>query len=146
MLGILVYCERTGAWAAALRRHLGSAPVAQRQTRSLTECREVLAEFPASLIVLEVTSANLEQALEFLAELPRQFPHAASIAVLQRGLESHQWTIREFGSLAVTNSPRELHRLAPLIRRYFAALPKPAQSWEDQIWSQLPWQPVTPSS
>ena len=137
--GILIYCERTGVWAAALRCEKGMGSLAQRETRSLAECRETLAEFPASLVVLELTQAKVERGLEWLAGLPREFPQARSIVVAQRGLEPQEWIVREFGALAFTTSPRELAPVARLIDRYFARLPRPQLAREEQIWSQLPW-------
>jgi hypothetical protein len=136
--GILIYCERTGAWAAAMRREESIFALAQRQTRSIAECRETLIEFPASLVVLELTAVNLEKGLQWLAQLPQEFPCARSTVVAERGLEPHEWIAREFGSLAFTTSPRELAPLAKLIRRYFASLPGPQLTWKEQIWAQLP--------
>jgi hypothetical protein len=140
--GILIFCERSGAWAAALRRELGSATLDQRETRSLVECREVLGLYPASLIVLELTSAGLERELQWLAALWQEFPRARAVAVAERGLESHEWLVRELGCLAFTTSPRELKPIVDLARRYFAALPRPEMTFEEEVWSRLPWKSV----
>lgn len=137
--GMLIFCERSGGWAAALRRELGSPTFAQRETRSLAECREALAEFPESLVAVELSSTNLEPALEWLAALPAAFPRARAIALAERGLEQHEFIVREFGCLAFTASPRELGPIAALIRRYFEQLPRPAMSWQEQIHARLPW-------
>ncbi len=137
--GILIFCERTGSWRAGLLQELQKTPVEQRETRSLAECREVLGLFPASLIVLELTAANLQRALEWLLDVAIEFPQARAVAVAQRGLEPYEWLARELGCLDFCTSPRELKPVAGLIRRYFAALPQPELSFEEEVWSRLPW-------
>lgn len=137
--GMLIYCERSGVWAAAIRRELGSQDIAQRETRSLVECQEVLVAFPESLIVVELTSTNLEPALNWLAALPVAFPRARAIALAERGLEPHEVIAREFGCLAFVTSPRALAPIAALIGRYFEQLPRPAMSWQERIRARLPW-------
>ena len=136
--GIVIFCERTGAWAASLARHL-EASLPQRHTRSLAECDEALTEHPASLVVLEITSANAERALAWLAELRDAFPRARAVLVAQRGLESFQWAARELGSEAFTTSPRELAPIAELIERHITSLPPPDRTFEEQVWASLPW-------
>jgi hypothetical protein len=137
--GILIYCERSGDWAAALRRELRDGAIQQRETRSLAECREVLSLFPASLVVLELTAASADRALEWLAAMGKEFPQACAVAVAERGLEGNEWIAREFGCLAFTTSPRELKPVAELVRRYLASLPRPEMTFEEEIWSRLPW-------
>ena len=46
--GRLIVCERSGTWAAALRRELAEAGVGLGETRSLVECWESLAAATAS--------------------------------------------------------------------------------------------------
>jgi hypothetical protein len=113
--------------------------IRERQTRSLAECQEALAEYPASLVLLEITSTNLERTLDWLSRLPCAFPRARAICLAQRGLESQEWLAREFGCLAFTTSPRELSGVAAIVQRYFASLPAPELPFEDQVWAQLPW-------
>lgn len=137
--GILIFCERSGAWAVAMRRELGSQVITQRETRSLAECQEALAEFPESLAVVELTRVNLVPALDWLAALPTAFPRARAIAVSERGMEQYEFIAREFGCLAHAASPRALAPVAALIGRYFEQLPRPAMSWREQVRARLPW-------
>lgn len=136
--GIVIFCERTGDWGTALARHL-DASLPQRHTRSLADCDEALSEHPASLVVLEITSANADRALAWLAALRDTFPQARAVTVAQRGLESLEWSAREFGSEAFTTSPRELAPIAQLIERHIMNIPPPDMTIEEQVWASLPW-------
>ena len=137
--GILIFCERFGTWAVAMRRHLADDATKQRETRSLAECREALAENAASLVVLEMRSDNLQRAMEWLAGVSNDFPQVRTIVVAQRELAAWQWQALEFGCLAFTTSPRDLQGIADLVRRYFASLPQPELDLEEQVWASLPW-------
>lgn len=134
----LIVCERTGIWAARLRPHLPpEMPV--RQTRSLDECVEELGRAPGSLLVLEVSAANLRNVLQRTAELDRQFPLARWAAVAERGYASFEGLLREAGALHFATSPRTADVLARVAVRHAARVPQPRTSLSAQIWESLPW-------
>lgn len=134
-----IVCERSGQWAAGLRRHL-PPEIRLRETRGLADCRSELAAAPASLVVVEVTAANLDAALELLADAGRRFPLARVVAVAQRGSEFYEWLLREAGAIHFTTSPRAADVLARLAVRHAARLPLPRTAFVTQIWDALPWQ------
>ena len=69
--GVIV-CERSGAWATAIRRYL-PAEIRLRQTRGLAECAAELSAAPQSLLALELTPGNLAGVLGLLSGLGRKF-------------------------------------------------------------------------
>ncbi len=56
----VIACEKTGAWAVALRRCLEGIDVRIRETRSLADRWSELAARPASLLALEMTEDKAE--------------------------------------------------------------------------------------
>jgi hypothetical protein len=134
----LIVCERTGTWAARLRTHL-PREMPMRQTRSLDECVEELGRAPGSLLVLEVSAANLQNVLERTADLARRFPHARWVAVAERANVSYEGLLREAGAVHFATSPRTADTLARLAVRHAARVPQPRMSLAARIWESLPW-------
>jgi hypothetical protein len=134
----LIVCEKTGRWAAALRRELaGKARV--YETRSLPDCWDELAESPASWLVLEATEANLDNLAQRLAELPEKFRFARAMVCGERPMAAWEWLLREAGAVHAVFSPREL---APAVRfalRHLALAPRPEMSLRERVWESLPW-------
>lgn len=136
----LLVCEQTGCWAVALRRELPDG-VRLRETRSLTECWDTLAEYPASFVIVEATRANLDPLLRRLARGERDFSEARVAVVASRDMAAHQWLLREAGAVAVVTSPRRLRGLAATACRHMAEAPGVPQSAIERICSGLPWAP-----
>jgi DNA-binding NarL/FixJ family response regulator len=134
----LIVCERTGTWAARLRTHL-PAEMPLRQTRSLDECLEELGRSPGSLLVLEVSAANLRDVIGLAADLGRRFPHARWVAVTDRANASYEGLLREAGAVHFVVSPRTADILARLAVRHAARVPQPRASLAARIWESLPW-------
>lgn len=135
----VIVCERSGRWAADLRRELGGG-VPLRETRSLAECWEALAEAPASLLVIELARGNMDGVLARLARLGDDFPLARAAVVADRSLADYQWLLREAGAVYFTCSPRQLAPLADLTARHLAQAPAPPPlGTTEQIWASLPW-------
>jgi len=135
----LIVCERSGRWAVALRRELAEAGVRVWETRSLPECRSLLAESPCSFVILELTSAVAEELLQYMTRLERDFPRTKAAVVAARGLAEHQWLMRESGAVHFTCSPRRLAPLAETACRHLAQAPVAQQSLVERIWASLPW-------
>ncbi len=138
----VILCERSGAWAPAVARHL-PGNVGLRETRGLAECAAELAETPTSLLALEVTRQNFAAVLALVTRIGGKFPRARVIILAQRGLDDYEWALREAGAIHFTSSPRRLLGLASLIRRHFAGIPAPPiASLAAQAWDDLPWSDV----
>lgn len=137
-----IVCERTGQWAVALRRELPRPDVYLHQTRSVSECWELLGRYPASFLVVELTRANADALLDRMAWLERDFPLARVAVVAQRSLGIYEQLIRQAGAVHFTSSLRDLRPLACLACRHLDQAPRPQRSVTEQIWDSLPWRPA----
>ncbi len=135
----LVVCERTGKWAVAIARHLAADADDIHQTRSLEECWEALAKWPASLAVLELIAANVEPLVRRLADLDRRFPAARAIVVAARSLAAYENLAREAGAIHFETSPRRLDAVAAIWRRHRDAAPRRTMNTPPRILAGLPW-------
>lgn len=144
----LIVCERTGAWAAAWRQwERRRAAVAQREpphvrcleTRSAAECLEQLAETPASFVLIELTTASRERALELLSQIALRHRAALPAVAAGRELADHEWLVRELGAVHFIISPREMPALGRMIERYAQRAPEVELELEERIWAELPW-------
>ena len=135
----LIVCEREGRWAVALRRDLPRPEVLLHETRSVEECWEALARWPASFVVVELTRANATAVLERMAWLERDFPLAGVAVVADRALGFCEWLIREAGAVHFTVSPRGLGPLGCLAVRHLDAAPPLRRPLTERIWASLPW-------
>ncbi|MCU0871561.1 MAG: hypothetical protein MUE50_04385 [Pirellulaceae bacterium] len=134
----LVVCERTGTWAAAMRRALGllSGPC---ETRSWAAClREVQAR-PAALVALEIAPENAEAACGRVAYVTQRFPRVRVVLLADRNLRPFQWLLREAGAVDILFSLGDLPRLQPILRRFGEQMPSSRLGFRDQVWSRLPW-------
>jgi hypothetical protein len=135
----VVVCERMGRWAVALRRELGEAGTAIRQTRNLSDAWETLGRYPASFLVVEVDPAALGPFLGGMLVLPRDFPLARVAAVGEPVLRAYQWLLREAGVIDVVVSRRRLAPLSEAIHRHLSQIPLPQRTWTEEVWAGLPW-------
>ena len=129
----LITCERSGRWAAALRRELAGGAVRVYETRSLAECWEALAEPPAAFVVVELTAAGVEELLRRMVRLGRDFPRARVAVVADRPLAGYEWLLRSSGAVHFTCSPRQFGPMAQLACRHLAQVPPPQQSFTERI-------------
>ena len=134
----LIVCERSGRWAVALRRELTQG-VRVYETRSLADCCAMLAEAPASFIVVELAAGGEAALFGALDRLDRDFPLARLAVVADRLRADDGWAIREAGAVHFVCSPRRLGPLAGLACRHLAAAPLPPRDLAEQIWAGLPW-------
>ena len=140
----LIVCEHSGRWAVGLRRELQAADVRVYETRGLKECWEMLAEAPASFVVVELTRQAAEGLLPRMARLGRDFPLARVAVVADRCLAGYQWLMREAGVVHFTCSPRRLGPVARLSLRHLSQAPSPPETVVQRIWSGLPWGTARP--
>ena len=134
----LILLERTGCWAAALRRELGDAPVRLIETRSFGECWQQLAAAPAALVAWELTAANVQTLVSNLLRLDRDFPAASAIVLAERRLAAADRLLREAGGIHFVTSPRALEPVAQIMRRRTAA-PAAAQLASARTSTSVGW-------
>lgn len=135
----LIVCEPSGRWAVALRRQSAATAPRVYETRSLADCWQMLAEAPASFVVVELSTGNAVALLQRMARLQRDFPLARVAVVADRALAGYEWLLREAGAVHFLCSPRQCGPLADLALRHLAQAPPPPRSLTDQIWAGLPW-------
>lgn len=141
----LILCERTGRWAAALRRELLDVDIRVWETRTLDDCWTELKESPASFLVLEL-GPDLDGLTRRMMQLPRRFPSAHWAAVTDCTPPDLEWWMREAGAVHVVASTRRVGPLAQMACRHLAQIPLPQQELTERIWSNLPWKPVDAAS
>jgi hypothetical protein len=135
----LIVCERTGRWAIALHRELGTMAFGVYQTRHLNDCRAELIQAPASFIVVELPVEGREAVLEQIAQFLLDFPLARVAVVADSSLECYQWLAREAGAVHFSCSQRQARLLAGIALRHLAYSPSPPQTFTQQLWASLPW-------
>jgi len=136
--GVIV-CEQTGRWAVALRRELAEADVRIRESRSLAECWELLAESPGGFVVVELSAGRVDGLLRRMARLERDFPLARVAVVADRSSAQYEWLVREAGAVHFTVSTGRLGPVARLACRHLADVPSPSRTTKQEIWARLPW-------
>ncbi|MGA2259321.1 MAG: hypothetical protein ABSG53_32000 [Thermoguttaceae bacterium] len=137
----LVVCERSGSWSVALRGELAEAGVRVWEYRTLPEAWEALAQTPAAFVIAEATRENLDNLLQRMIWMSRDFPQARIAVVGQRNMARFEWLLREAGAVHFLTSPRRLAPLAGLVVRHLANAPLPPQTMLERIWGSLPWGP-----
>jgi hypothetical protein len=143
----LIFCERSGQWAAAWRiawprRLRGAEPGADirvMETRSPAECLDTIESAPAAFVVLELTAADCDRALDLLFEISTRYPSAATAVAAERSMKNYQGLVRELGAVHFLVSPRELPTLAGMVARFAARLPPRELEFEESVWANLPW-------
>jgi len=133
-----IVCERTGAWASAIRRQLPEG-FRLREVRSLAECVVELREASGSLLGLELTPQNIEAVLELVAGLGRRFPRARALVLADPQLAGYRALSAEAGAIWFTCSPRELQGLRATASKHWSRLPEGRESFAAQVWNELPW-------
>ncbi len=139
MTARLIIAERSGRWAAAMRTELVDTGVRLWEAGPRPDLAEVVAEAPASFLVLELTAKNAPWLLDALAHLPRRWPGVRAAIVADRSLADWEWLMREAGAVHFLTSPRKLATLVDLACRHLAAAPAPRQTFFERIWASLPW-------
>lgn len=134
----VIVCERSGDWALALKREPAFAGIALRQTRSLRQCQELLAEAAECFVIAEL-AGDPALLLAWAMQLARERPAVRLAVVADRSLAEYEEAVREAGVVLFLTSPRELHRIAPAVRNYFRRFPPPQRSLREEIWRRLPW-------
>jgi hypothetical protein len=143
MSAVLIVCESSGRWAAAVRRQWPCRDLLH-ETRSAAECLERLEQFPESLAVVELVPARIDAGLNLLAAIAFDFRKAACVVATSPLLARYEWLARECGALTFVTAERQLRKFAQPVEGYFAARDSGRPKLETEIWSQLPWSKTVP--
>ncbi len=135
----LIVCERTGKWAVALRRSAEIGSFRVHETRSLEECRDEVQASPASLVAVEATTANVDNLLDWLTDIRRDFPQAHVVVLGDRGLEREQWLWREAGAVHVIHSPRRVDEVLRIAWRHLEAARAKEPLTREQFMDRILW-------
>lgn len=135
----LIVCERTSAWAVALRWALADSGLRVYETRTLADAWQQLVLCPASLLALELRGGNLGEIVRLLVQQRQTFPNAAMVVLARREHADCEWVLREAGAIHVVTSQRDLVPLARLVRRFIQQTSAPNRSLLETIWDRLPW-------
>lgn len=154
----LLICERTGTWAAALKRVVRSSPEQPTprmiETRSLVECRKGFdgpssADSAIAPLVVESTIGELADVLDLLTVHVRRRPRVPRFVVGPLPSDDIELLLHEAGAVDWIASPRGVERIVQTLRRYDPrnALPpdnlmEPPSSLTDRLRASLPWRPV----
>jgi hypothetical protein len=139
MTARLIICEKSGHWAAALRRAAGSRGLPIGEVRSPEQAQRELAQRPASIVAIEVSAATLAKTLSQAVAWRIRYPAAQFLLLAEPELAAIEPELREGGALHVVYSTRDLAATVRLIRRHLARAPRPQLSLEESIWAALPW-------
>jgi hypothetical protein len=134
-----ILCEKSSRWAAAFRAARGQSQSQILETRSLSGCEEALAASPASCVAIEITTANLEAALDFIQQTSAHYPNAAVIALLSSGTPTTAPLLREVGAIDVATSVLAAPRLARLAQRHSNLAPSEWLTARQFVAERLPW-------
>ena len=135
-----IVCERSGKWAAALRREPSIVEENVVEIRHTDELAAAIDATPwAAVVVVELRSDGLAATLDALAMVERCGRRALPVAVADPELEETEAVAREAGAVHFITSPRRMVELVTLGRRHQARVPAPAQSLRERVLAQLPW-------
>lgn len=139
----LILIERSGRWAASLRRHGLVEQLPLVETRSFSELDELLSSHPHALIGVELDSATAERVIEWLGRRPIA-GDAKVIVFADRALRPYEPLCREAGAVHFVAAELELFSLAAVIDRYlsqaaFEKLDEAKQPLAASIQARLPW-------
>ena len=136
--------ERSGRWAASLRRHGLVERFRLIEVRSLAELDEGLARSSAALVGLELSETSVDRVVEWLAKCKLRPASVITIVFADRQHRRYEMLCREAGAIHFVDSELALVRLAPILDRYLSqaasgTLDDQAASLEERIHARLPW-------
>jgi hypothetical protein len=135
----LIVCEKSPHWAVSLRNQLGERLPQVAETRSLASAASALAESPDSLVLLQISEANLTPAIEWLDQIGRQFPHARVAVALLPEMAQAECLLREAGAIEVYFGTHQAASAGRLARRHLALGTPEQLSLRQSIMSRMPW-------
>ena len=131
--------ERTSDWSLVLRPRLAKLGVRLREVRSLAECQLCLADFPASMLAMELTTNNVMSIINGTTGLTQKAPLARVVILARYNCAHLEWMLREAGVIEFVLSPRRLEAIVEVAKRHFRSLPTNEESIIKQLGIRLPW-------
>jgi hypothetical protein len=124
---ILIVCESTGSWEAAIAASAGKRGLRVVFVPTLAEAAACIERLP------------VEAAAEWVHRLDcrRRWPVVVAVAD-QLPPEAAAW-LREAGVVHVVDSPRRASEVAAIAVRLADRMHWPAESPAERIWNELPW-------
>jgi hypothetical protein len=140
----LVLLERTGRWAASLRRHGMVERLTLVETRSFAELDELLPTLPHALVGLEMSRGSAQGVVTWLARHADRQRIKGAIVFAERRYRPMELICREAGAVHFIASELELFALPALFDRYRSAVAASApmdaeRSIAESIRARLPW-------
>jgi hypothetical protein len=140
----LIVFERTGRWAASLRRHNLVERLRMIETRSLVELEEHFPSNGNSLVGLELSQVTAGRVLEWLGRADAVQRASGIIVLADRSFRPYELLCREAGAAHFVASELELLTVGPVINRYLSRIPlgdpnEAELSATDRIRDRLPW-------
>jgi hypothetical protein len=135
----LIVCEKSGRWAAQLRRLLQGEGRWISETRSVLQWLDAVGEHPASLSLVEATDKNVEQVYRALTRVGVEFPFARTAIATDELPADAVWALREVGAIHAVDALRRLGSVALLWRRQAEKFPPRAATELDRVLAALPW-------
>ncbi len=134
----IIICETGLRWSAAWRRcDVASSRLVTVNT--LSECRKLLDEAPASVVVVEFSAMTSGDVLQWLAERTFGRCESAVILVGDAAIEPRRWRLMECGALLVVANERQLPEACRAARRHLQRWKTPELGFRERIWESLPW-------
>jgi len=135
-----IVCERSGKWAAALRREPSVGEDSVIEVRHTDELRAALDATPwATVVVVELRLDALADALDAIADVEQSEQRLLPVAVAEAELGEIEAVAREAGAVHFLTSPRRIAELVTLGQRHQARVPAPAQTLRERVLAELPW-------
>ena len=141
----LILCEKTGAWAAALRAIAPPQAVDIVETRGLPAADAALAQAGASVLALQITADNMTSIVDFWLETAVQYPRARMVGLADAGNAAGAVVLREAGAIDVICSVLDLPRLSRLADRQAARTPRREVSIGEWTSARMPWKALATS-
>jgi len=147
-MGRVIIRDSNGRLATAIRRALAGAAAnaaaseavaATTECRSLAECERRLAQWPASLVVLECNGLSLPADLTWLARLELAWPAARCAVALEPDASRFEPLLREAGAIEVVSQRCDLQSIVRLAARHLARSPQEPLTPTQEILAKLPW-------
>jgi hypothetical protein len=131
--------EKSGRWAAALRRAAEKLELPIGEVRSLEQVGRELAEQSAAIVALEIGLPSLVRMTSQLALWRTRFAAARFVLLADSELAPLDPMLRDAGAVHIVYATRDLAATVRLIRRHLARVPQLEMTLEESIVARLPW-------
>ncbi len=120
----LLVWEKSGRWAASLRRELGEATTRPIEIRSSRMLKDELGERPYSFVLIEAREDNAHRVLDALVHLGDHYPQAMLAVACEQVAPQYHDRFREAGAMDVILSVKDTPRIARVYLRFIEHVKK----------------------